>query len=89
MKKLTLRIVAAAAFLLLLTFNITTIQSSTKVTLGGTEAVAAGDLVHCYSSHLECESAPCWHIWKCGTCIEVQANLYEDQLVCTPAPGEG
>lgn len=93
MNKLILKIVAVVAFLLLLTFNITTVQNSTEVTLGGTEALATGNIVDCYSTFNE---DPWWWedmtaVYDCGPCTQVtQVSDWTDAGLCeyTPAPVE-
>lgn len=81
MKKLILKIVTAAAFLLLLTFNITTIHNSFNINLGGTESFAiSNEDVICYDIFQFEESGDCaglfwwddcYTAYDCGPCTGV------------------
>lgn len=93
MKKLILKILALTAFLIMLTINITTIQNSLNITIGGTELLAFGNFVNCYSSLSvekdgECGFLdPCWSAYRCGPCTRVyNVDFGSGKLACEYNP---
>lgn len=89
MKKIILKTTAAIAFVMLLTFNITTLQNTANFSLGGIKAEAAPieiarEPVTCYSTYSPC-SFWCWSIYRCGTCASVSADDWSDPGGCDVA----
>jgi len=94
MKKTILKVTAISAFLLLLVFNVTTTMDSIYVSFGGSEALAFGNTVDCFSMfESDCEwFEDCSDFYDCGPCSLVD-NYSDWQLQGTceysPSPGTG